>query len=99
MTISECVRSSPGWGVVKSLELIGSGPEGLIHMYKVGIKYKNAPRLKVTSSRPSSSARRCGARVHSCRLRTSPHTGRCSSEKQLLFFLESQPAKTGRGEK
>src|SRR3981189_1194578 len=31
MTISECVRSSPGWGVVKSLELIGSGPVGLVH--------------------------------------------------------------------
>ena len=30
MTISECVRSSPGWGVVKSLELIGSGPVGLV---------------------------------------------------------------------
>ena len=35
MTISECVRSSPGWGVVKSLELIGSGPVGLVHTQKI----------------------------------------------------------------
>jgi len=28
-----------GWGVVKSLALIGSGP-GLVHAQKVGIKYK-----------------------------------------------------------
>jgi len=31
MTIGECARSSPWWGVVKSLELIGSGPVGLVH--------------------------------------------------------------------
>jgi hypothetical protein len=40
MTISECVRSNPGRGLVKSLELIGSGPVGLVHTQKVGIKYK-----------------------------------------------------------
>ncbi len=40
MTISECVRSSPWWGVVKSLALIGAGPVGLLHAQKVGIEYK-----------------------------------------------------------
>jgi hypothetical protein len=32
MTISECVRSSSG-GLVKSLELIGSGPVVLLHAF------------------------------------------------------------------
>jgi hypothetical protein len=40
MPISECVRSSPGWVVVKSLELIGSGPVALLHTQKFGIQYK-----------------------------------------------------------
>jgi len=34
MTMSECVRSSVGWGVVKSLELIGSGPVVLVRTQK-----------------------------------------------------------------
>ncbi len=29
-----------GWGVVKSLELIGAGPVGLIHTQDFGIEYK-----------------------------------------------------------
>jgi hypothetical protein len=33
-----CVLSSPG--VVKSLEVLGRGPVGLLHTQKVGIKYK-----------------------------------------------------------
>ena len=40
ITMSECVRSSLGRGVVKTLELIGSGPVVLVHRQKVGIKYK-----------------------------------------------------------
>ncbi len=40
MTISECVRSSPWWGVLKSLVLEGAGPVGLLHSQKTGIKYK-----------------------------------------------------------
>ena len=39
----EYVRSSPRWGVVKSLALIGAGPVGLIHTQKVRIKYKKPP--------------------------------------------------------
>jgi hypothetical protein len=36
LSISECVRSSlRGWGVVKSLKLIGSGPVGLVHTQKI----------------------------------------------------------------
>jgi len=31
---------TPKPGVVKSLELIGSGPVGLVHTRKAGIKYK-----------------------------------------------------------
>ena len=38
--INECGHSSQGVGVVKSLELIGSGPVGLVHTRKAGIKYK-----------------------------------------------------------
>jgi hypothetical protein len=34
LTISECVRSTPGRGVVKSLELIGSRPVGLLRTQK-----------------------------------------------------------------
>src|SRR3979411_2111908 len=49
MTISQWVRSSPGWGVVKSLELIGAGPVVLVHMQKVGIKYKKP--LSLTSKK------------------------------------------------
>lgn len=33
-----------GWGVVKSLPLIGAGPVGLIHTRKVEIKYKKPLR-------------------------------------------------------
>jgi hypothetical protein len=40
MTISECVRSSPWWGVVKSLGPARRGPVGLIHAHRVRIKYK-----------------------------------------------------------
>src|SRR5467141_2684703 len=35
MTISECVRSSPGWGVVKSLGYYRRGPVGLVHTQKL----------------------------------------------------------------
>src|SRR5258708_36750684 len=35
MTISECVRSSPGWGVVKSLGHFDHGPVGLVHTQKI----------------------------------------------------------------
>src|SRR6267142_1550944 len=31
----EYVRSSPRWGVVKSLALIGAGPVGLVHTQKI----------------------------------------------------------------
>ena len=34
-TISECVRSSPWWGVVKSLGYYRRGPVGLLHTQKV----------------------------------------------------------------
>jgi hypothetical protein len=35
----------PGWGVVKSLELIGLGPVGLlVCLHNAGIKYKKPPR-------------------------------------------------------
>jgi hypothetical protein len=34
MTISECVRSSPSWGVVKSLGYYRRGPVGLIRAQK-----------------------------------------------------------------
>ena len=40
LTISECVRSSPWWGVVKSLGYYRRGPVGLVHTRKAGIKYK-----------------------------------------------------------
>ncbi len=48
LTRSECVRSSPWWGVVKSLAPIGAGPVGLVHTHRVGIKYKKPPRLAPT---------------------------------------------------
>jgi hypothetical protein len=32
--------SAHGWGVVKSLALLGRQPVGLVHTEKVGIKYK-----------------------------------------------------------
>src|SRR6266404_3772796 len=35
MTISECVRSSPWWGVVKSLGDLSSGPVRLVHTQKI----------------------------------------------------------------
>src|SRR6266478_2729882 len=35
MTISECVRSSPCWGVVKSLGYYRRGPVGLVHTQKI----------------------------------------------------------------
>src|SRR6266404_8922444 len=35
MTISECVRSSPWWGVVKSLGHYRRGPVGLVHTQKI----------------------------------------------------------------
>ena len=35
MTISECVRSSPWWGVVKSLGYYRRGPVGLVHTQKI----------------------------------------------------------------
>jgi hypothetical protein len=40
MTMSEYVRSSPGVGVVKSLELTDSGPVVLVSTHKSGIQYK-----------------------------------------------------------
>jgi hypothetical protein len=40
MTMSESVRSSPWWGVVKSLGYYRRGPVVLLHTQKVGIKYK-----------------------------------------------------------
>jgi len=39
----ECGHSSQGWGVVKSLELIGSGPVGLIHTQKFQFFQKKNP--------------------------------------------------------
>ena len=36
-----------GWGVVKSLELIGAGPVGLIHAREVEIQYKKSLGLKL----------------------------------------------------
>src|SRR3981189_149514 len=42
MTISECVRSSPGRGLVKSLELIGSGPVGLVHTQNFRLPIRKA---------------------------------------------------------
>ena len=45
----EYVRSSPRWGVVKSLALIGAGPVGLIHAHKMGIKYKKPPGPTLTN--------------------------------------------------
>jgi hypothetical protein len=35
MTISECARSSPWWGVVKSLEYYRRGPVVLVHTQKI----------------------------------------------------------------
>src|SRR5260370_32425170 len=35
MTISECVRSSPWWGVLKSLGYYRRGPVGLVHTQKI----------------------------------------------------------------
>src|SRR6266404_7603685 len=35
MTISECVRSSPWWGVVKSLGRVRRGPVDLVHTQKI----------------------------------------------------------------
>jgi hypothetical protein len=40
MTISECVRSSLWWGVVKSLGYYRRGPVGLLHTQKVRNEYK-----------------------------------------------------------
>ncbi len=39
----ECGHSSHGVGVVKSLELIGSGPVGLVHRQKVRFFQKKNP--------------------------------------------------------
>src|SRR5437868_11638019 len=42
MTISECV--SPPVGLVESLRGFACGPVGLVHMSRVGIKYKKPSR-------------------------------------------------------
>ena len=43
------MSTSEAQGVVKSLELIGSGPVGLIHAHKMGIKYKKPPGPTLTN--------------------------------------------------
>jgi hypothetical protein len=45
----ECGHSSQGWGVVKSLELIGSGPVGLVHRQKVHFFSEEKPASVVES--------------------------------------------------
>src|ERR1700675_3390094 len=62
---SEYVRTSPRWGVVKSLALIGAEPVGLVHSKKFGIKYKEPPRLMLIGIQPSSAPA-----APSCRLMT-----------------------------
>src|SRR3984893_15066828 len=42
MTISECVRSSPWWGVVKSLGYYRRGPVGLVHTQNFRLPIRKA---------------------------------------------------------
>ena len=49
MLTREYVRSSPRWGVVKSLALIGAGPVGLVHRQKVRFFQKKNPTSVVES--------------------------------------------------
>ena len=45
MTMSACVRSSLGWGVVKSLGGIACGPVVLIHTQKFQLQKKEKAHL------------------------------------------------------
>src|SRR3981189_1963436 len=80
MTISECVRSSPGRGLVKSLELIGSGPVGLVHTQNFRLPIRKAHPGTISDTRLFSGEKRTShfKRVKSvqdplrtCRLRLS----------------------------
>ncbi len=72
MTISECVRSSPGWGVVKSLGYYRRGPVGLVRTQNFGIK----------SEKPTLD----GVRVRSAYVCFRGNSGRRISSASCLFM-------------